>query len=407
MKDSQQSKKPRRFFKKKKENKAEPPKTEETPIFESIKEEVVEPQEAESKPQPESQAHEKKENSFGSRFLVSSRRFFSFAAFRHYLKPKTEKREQKSDSLFKQLEVDLQLALIPLILLAILSILMLINNHFLHIITSNKSQNVDSVADVQPLPLADDAIPPDLSAKAALVLDADSQVILMSKNPDLRFSMASTTKIMTALTALDYYKPDDVLTVKTYGVEGSGLGLVPGEQFTFKDLLYAMLLPSANDAAVTVADNYPGGREAFVKKMNEKALLLHLTNTHYADPAGLNDDGNFTTVIDLARLGTYAMKNKQFAEVVGTKEKVIFTTNYAMEYPLTNSNKLLGTNGVNGVKTGTTEGAKEVLVTSMLSKGHTYIIVVMNSEDRFADTKELLDFVNEKVTYVFPTLPLK
>jgi D-alanyl-D-alanine carboxypeptidase len=425
MKDSQQSKKQKRFFKRKKESNAAPLKSEAASQVKYVEQpaveiELTENQEASIKPSTEAQVHgkqEKEDTNFSSRFSVVSRRFFSFSGVRQRFKlktvkqidrlPKTDNREPKNESLFKQLEVDLQLALIPLILLAILSILMLINNHFLQIIATNKSQDVGSIADIQPLPLAENAILPDLSAKAAIVLDTGSQVILMSKNPDLRFSMASTTKIMTAVTALTYFKPDDVLTVKSYGVEGSGLGLTPGEQFTFKDLLYAMLLPSANDAAVAVADNYPGGKEAFVKKMNENALILHLTNTHYADPAGLNDDGNYTTVVDLSRLGTYAMKNTLFAEVVGTKEKTIYTTNYLLDYPLTNSNKLLGTHGVNGIKTGTTEGAKEVLVTSVISKGHTYIIVVMNSEDRFADTRVLLDFINEKVTYMFPTLPVK
>lgn len=388
MKDSQSPKKPRRFFKKK-ESKTAQPETQESPQVVDKEEKVV-------------FSTEKQENSVTREsFLVKLRKKIP----KPFEKKSKVIKKQTPVSLLHQLETDLQLALIPLILLAILSILMLLNNHFLKVIADNKIQHIDSVSEMQPFPLAENVIPPDLSAKAAIVLDADSQVILLSKNPDLRFSMASTTKIMTALTALDHYKPNDVLTVKTYGVEGSGLGLIPGSQLTFKDLLYAMMLPSANDAAVAIADNYPGGKEAFVKKMNEKALLLHLTNTHFADPAGLNDDGNYTTVIDLSRLSSYAMKNKLFAEVVGTKEKVIYTTSYSMEYPLSNLNKLLGTKGVNGVKTGTTEGAGEVLVTSMTNNGHTYIIVVMNSKDRFADTTELVDFVNEKVQYVVPRLP--
>lgn len=324
---------------------------------------------------------------------------------RHQKDKKPLPKVEKAESVLKQFETDLQLAMVPLILLAVLATLMLINNHYLKIIADNSLPQVESVALIQPFPLAENVIPPDISAKAAIVLDADSQVILLSKNENLRFSMASTTKIMTALTALDYFEDDAVLTVKTAGVDGSVLGLQRGEQLLFKDLLYAMLLPSANDAAVVVADNYPDGREAFVEKMNEKALLLHLTNTHFADPTGLNDDGNYTTVIDLARLGSHAMKNKTFAEIVGTREKVIYNTYYSKQYVLTNLNRLLGTNGVNGIKTGTTEGAGEVLVTSTKTKGHTYIIVVMNSTDRFADTRELLDFVNEKVTYILPPLP--
>ena len=319
-----------------------------------------------------------------------------------YKKKHKPVKEKKASSLLKQFETDLQLVLVPLILLAILAALMIINNYYIEIIADNSLPQVESVASIQPFPLADTVIPPDISAKAAIVLDADSQVILLGKNEELRFSMASTTKIMTALTALDYFKDEEVLTVKSSGVDGSVIGLSRGEKLTFNDLLYAMLLPSANDAAVAIADNYPEGREAFVKKMNDKALLLHLTNTHFADPTGLDDDENYTTVIDLARLGSHAMKNKTFAQIVGTQNKVIFNTSYSQQYALANLNRLLGTKGVNGIKTGTTEGAGEVLVTSKVANGHTYIIVVMNSTDRFEDTNVRLDCIDEKVKYVMP-----
>lgn len=313
--------------------------------------------------------------------------------------------QNTTKNLFKQYETDLQLVLIPLILLAILAVLMLLNNYYLDVIAKNKMHNVESVASLQPFPLAENVIPPDISAKAAVVIDADSQVILLNKNAELRFSMASTTKIMTALTGMDYFKDSDVLTVKSTGIEGSSLGLQRGEQLLFKDLMFAMMLPSANDAAVAIADNYKDGREAFVEKMNEKAMLLHLPNTHFADPSGLNDDENYTTALELARLASIAMKNPTFEEIVRTKQKTIFNTSYSKQYLLTNLNKLLWKEGVNGIKTGTTEGAGEVLVTSTVAQGHTFIIVVLSSTDRFSDTEILLDFVNEKVKYVLPPFP--
>lgn len=401
MKDSQQQPK-KRMFLKKKENKNAPAKIQQ-PRRPKVEEKVIYKKEA-----PKQEVRSKNQE---AKFSVA--KIFTHISFQNLKKkssPQLIKKDQttsktKGEGIFKQFETDLQLALIPLILLAILSILMLLNNHYIKVIADNKVQRVESVMPLQPFPLAENIIPSDLSAKAAIVVDADSQVILVSKNPELRFSMASTTKIMTALTALDYFDEDAILTVKSYGIEGSALGLTLGEQFVMKDLLYALLLPSANDAAVAIADNHPEGREAFVKKMNEKALLLHLSNTHFADPTGLNDDGNYTTVVDLARLGSYAMKNKTFAEVVGTKQKTIYNTSYSRQYPLTNLNRLLGTNGVNGIKTGTTEGAGEVLVTSTVFNGHTFIIVVMNSEDRFADTRTLLEFVREKVRYIVPQMP--
>ncbi len=312
-----------------------------------------------------------------------------------------------SQNFFKRHEGDFILVLIPLILLGILFTLVTINAHVRKIISDRSIRPFESSIQMNPYPFISDVTMPALSAKAAIITDADSQVILFSKNSQLRFSMASTTKIMTALAGLDYFTDKSVLTVKTYGVEGSTLGLQVGERFYFEDLLYMMLLPSANDAAVTIADNYPGGKDAFVARMNEKAKELHLENTHFSDPAGLDDDEDYTTVVEIARLASYAIKNKKFATVTGTREKIVSNVDYTRQYPLTNLNKLLGTEGVTGIKTGTTEGAGEVLVTSTIANGHTFIIVVMNSTQRFVDTKALLTFITDNVQYLMPVAPGK
>lgn len=240
---------------------------------------------------------------------------------------------------------------------------------------------------------------PVISAKGAIIMDADSKVVLYSKNPDLRFSTASTTKIMTALTALDHFKLEEVLTVREATSEGSVLGFGKGEQLTFESLLYAMLLPSANDAALTISQNYPQGEESFIIKMNDKAKDFKLYNTHYSDTAGLLDSGDYTTPFDLARLASFAVKNDTLRKVVATKEKVIFSLN-GQAYEITNLNKLLGVDGVTGIKTGYTEEAGQVLVTSKLEKGKIIIIVVMGSEDRFSDTQKLLDLVSNNLTYL-------
>lgn len=319
---------------------------------------------------------------------------------------KKEKKQQKKVNKKRSYEFDLQLILVPLILLIILAIISLINIHVLQDIERNKLAESDSIAKVNPYPFVKSVSMPTISAKAAIIADADSQVILFSKNPQLRFSMASTTKIMTALTALDYYKDDSVLTVNTPGTEGSRIGLQQGEKLYFKDLLYAMLLPSANDAALVIAENYPGDKEEFVRKMNEKAQSLHLSQTHFSDPTGLDDDGNYTTVVDMAHLASYAIKNKKFTEITATKQKTIATINTSKQYTFYNLNKLLGENGVTGIKTGTTEGAGEVLVTSTVENNHTFIIVVMSSEDRFVDTKTLLTFISQNVEFIIPGIPL-
>jgi D-alanyl-D-alanine carboxypeptidase len=251
-----------------------------------------------------------------------------------------------------------------------------------------------------PLPIIKVDFIPFISAKGAIIMDSDSNVILYSKNPDLRFSTASTTKIMTALIGLEHFKLSDVLTVKQATSEGSILGLFDGEQMTFENLIYAMLLPSANDAALAISQNYPYGKDAFLEKMNKKAIELSLYNTHYSDPAGLEDAGNYTTPADLARLASYAIKNPFFAKVVSTKEKFISDISGTHIYKLENLNKLLGIDGVNGIKTGYTQEAGEVLVTSKIEKGKTIIIVVMGSEDRFADTEKLINLISNNLTYL-------
>lgn len=241
---------------------------------------------------------------------------------------------------------------------------------------------------------------PRLSAKGAIIMDAKTKAVLYSKNPKLRFSSASTTKIMTALVALDSFKINEILTVKEATKEGSILGVYNGEQFTLESLLYALLLPSANDVALTIAQNYPGGQDGFVEKMNEKANLFLLNSTHFGDPAGLTDKENYTTPFDLARLASFALEYPQVAKIVSTQYMTITDVTGSSIYELENLNKLLGTDGVNGVKTGYTEEAGQVLVTSKVEDGNTIIIVVMGSDDRFLDTKQLLSLINGNLTYL-------
>ncbi len=241
---------------------------------------------------------------------------------------------------------------------------------------------------------------PIISATGAIIMDADSKVVLYSKNPDLRFSPASTTKLMTALTALDYFKPKDTLTVKIASREGSIIGLFSGETLSLENLIYAMLLPSANDAAFAIAQSYPMGYEMFIEQMNKKAKDLELSNTHYGDPAGIMDSQNYTTPFDLARLASFAVSNPLIKEVVATKQKVITDTTGTFVYRIENLNELLGINGVNGVKTGYTEEAGQVLVTSKVEKGKTIIIVIMGSEDRFLDTQKLLDLIHDNLSFL-------
>lgn len=243
---------------------------------------------------------------------------------------------------------------------------------------------------------------PNITSESAIIYDDTAKVTLFVKKPMLRFSMASTTKIMTALVALEHYGYNDPLTVRNIYTEGAIIGFQKGEQVSFEHMLYALLLPSANDAAFAIAENYPGGLAEFIRQMNRKAEKLHLIYTHYADPAGLDDDGNYTTITDLAKLASTALKNKKIAEVISTRRKVISTVDGSQTYTINNLNKLLGEYGIIGVKTGFTQGAGEVLVTAKIDKGHLFIIIVMKSLDRFADTAALLKYISDSVSYIKP-----
>lgn len=235
---------------------------------------------------------------------------------------------------------------------------------------------------------------PVLSGQGIIAVDSDSNVTLYEKDADNELYPASTTKILTALVALDYYKPDQVITVLDPTVDGQKMGLVTGEQMTFDNMINGLLIYSANDAAVTLADNYPGGRDSFVNAMNNKARELNLTNSHFANPIGLDDPTQLTTARDMVRLAEIAMKNPVFAKIVGTKEKIITDITGKMSYDLTNVNQLLGkVDGVMGVKTGWTEAARENLVTYVVRNDHKVFIALLGSQDRFGETTELINWI--------------
>lgn len=317
-------------------------------------------------------------------------------------KKKVSKQKKSKKIVFKNLERDLGLLLIPVILFVVLQILSI----YLKTINA-KTSAITLASQSFGSPVTDYAffnrpIAPPITAEAAIIIDRDSKTVLFEKNAHLRFSMASTTKVMTALVALDHFKPDDILTTVTSHVEGVNVGVEIGDRLYFKDALYAMLLPSGNDIAYLIAQNYPGGEDAFILAMNKKAASLHFKNTHYADPAGLNDDGNYTTASELAQLAAVASENPTLADVTATKSKIIQTVDGTKVFTLTNLNQLLGQYGVIGMKTGHTEGAGDVLITSAIDSGHTYIIVVMRSQNRFTDTEMLLSSLISGVTTFSP-----
>jgi serine-type D-Ala-D-Ala carboxypeptidase (penicillin-binding protein 5/6) len=235
---------------------------------------------------------------------------------------------------------------------------------------------------------------PVLSAQGVIAVDLNSNTTLYEKNADQPLYPASTTKIVTALVGLDYYSPDQVLTVINPQVEGQKMGLMTNEKMTFDNLLNGLLIYSANDAAITIADNYPGGRDAFVAAMNAKIQDLHLENSHFANPVGLDDETQLVTARDMVRVAEIAMQNPKFASIVGTKEKTVTDVTGKYNYDLVTVNQLLGSvDGVIGIKTGYTEAARENLVTDVVRNNHNVFITVLGSQDRFGETRELINWV--------------
>lgn len=234
----------------------------------------------------------------------------------------------------------------------------------------------------------------EITATGIVIMDVDSGIVLFQRNENIQLSPASTTKIMTALVALDSYKLDDVLTVRNLANDGQSMKLVVGERMSVENLLYGALIQSGNDAAYVLADNYPGGVENFVAAMNQKAKDLHLTQTYFTNPVGYDDPNHKMTPTDLARLARAALGNPTIAKMVAIPQITISDVTHSYFHPLFNVNTLLGKiPGVGGIKTGWTEEAGENLVTLMERNGHKIILVVLHSQDRFGETSLLIDWV--------------
>jgi len=269
----------------------------------------------------------------------------------------------------------------------------------------NITKTIEEIMNIKetlsPLPvLAKDASFPILSAQAVLAIDADSGVTLFEKNADNPVLPASTTKIVTALVALDNYSLEEVLTVGKVNIDGQKMKLIKGEKITVHNLLYGLLVYSANDAAEVLAENFPGGRETFIETMNEEAKEFHLKNTKFYNPTGLDGNGHITTAKDLITISKIAMQNPVFAEIVSTKEKIVKSEDGKVTHHLTNINELLGkVPGVMGIKTGWTEDARENLITYLERNDHKIYIAVLGSQDRFGETKELIDWIFSHYTW--------
>lgn len=224
----------------------------------------------------------------------------------------------------------------------------------------------------------------EVNAEAAVVMDADSGRLLYAQNPDKRLANASTTKIMTALLTLEQPDQDRYFTVDSDAiqVEGTTMGLQPGDSVTLHQLAAGMLLPSGNDAANAAAVEIAGSEEAFVRLMNQRAAELGLENTQYRNPSGLDAEGHYSSARDLAALAAHALENEDFADIVSKQEIRMAFGNPPYNRSLYTTNKLLERYPYAiGVKTGYTDDAGLCLVTAAEKDGTRLIIVTLNGKD--------------------------
>lgn len=239
-----------------------------------------------------------------------------------------------------------------------------------------------------------------ISASGAILLNAATGERLFERSANAARATGSLAKIMTALIILENHPLNQVVSVPPIvdDMQGSALGLKPGQTFTVEHLLRAMLIPSANDAAYTLAVHHSGTVKAFVEEMNARAKVLGLKDTHFQNPAGFDGAGQAASPRDLAWLTMAALRKPVFQDIVAMPDAVIHSLE-GKEYVLRNTNELLrGFSNVDGVKTGTTGEAGQCLITLFREQNRPFLLVLMGSRDRYHDAKAVMKQVKQQVS---------
>lgn len=240
-----------------------------------------------------------------------------------------------------------------------------------------------------------------LYAQSAALMDADTGRVLYEKNGYKKMPMASTTKIMTCIVALENSKLDDVVTVSKYAstMPDVQLNIREGEQFKLSDLLYSLMLESHNDVAVAIAEHVGGSVEGFAKMMDKKAKELGCEHTHFVTPNGLDADGHYTTAVELAKIASYAIKNKEFIKITNTSAWEFKELKNGRTFSVSNKDRFLYMyDGAIGVKTGFTGKAGYCFVGAVKKDNKTFVSTVLacgwppHKSYKWADTTELMDF---------------
>lgn len=244
---------------------------------------------------------------------------------------------------------------------------------------------------------------PKNSARSVVVIDAKTGITLYEKEPNVRHLPASTTKLLTALVALEKCSPKDIVVVGNVNSEGTQMGLASGDEVSVEILLNGMLISSGNDAAYALAQSCGNSYSDFVKNMNLKAREIGLNNSHFQNPAGFDDPQQYSTAKDLAKLAKVAVANPLIAKIVTTQSAVVSDRRANKSYYLQNVNKLLGqVEGLEGVKTGQTEGSLEILLTKTTRSNNTIIVSLLGSQDRFRESRRLIEWAFKNYVWVNP-----
>ncbi len=241
----------------------------------------------------------------------------------------------------------------------------------------------------------------ELSADSVIAMDLDSKTVLFEKNSRNRHPIASITKLMTAAVVLQENHFQDIVTVSSSAAatEGSRMGLHSGERITISQLLYGLLIESGNDSAMALAENNAGTIPNFVEKMNQKANDMGMKDTQFKNPTGLDAEGAYSSARDVSVLAMHLMSDPQIREIVRLKNAELKTVD-GDTHMLKSTNLLLNEMGVAGIKTGSTDAAGECFVSYAISpEGHALVTVVLGSHQRFADTKNLLNWLYQNTEY--------
>lgn len=246
---------------------------------------------------------------------------------------------------------------------------------------------------------------PIVSAAGAVAIDERSGAILYEKNPHLRRAPASVTKIVTAIVAIERGNVNDIVAVNYDAselVDSTVMGVNPGDRISLEDLLYGLMLPSGNEAALAIANHIAGSEQAFVNLMNEKMRELGLNDSHFANPHGLDENGHYSSAYDMAMVSRYGMRDPFFRKLAAAKlhPVTLWRDGEKRSYDVFNLNRLLWIYaGADGIKVGFTETAMRTIVGSAVRDGHRVYVALMGSTDLWTDTPQVLDYVFDNFTW--------